>query len=258
MINTPAYKKLEQLADELRKTRKSLVVPIFIDETRSIDHYLVSEIYERLEEATKEEFSQDIDVILHSSGGDADNAYHLATMFQQYCRKGKLSMIIPRYAKSAATLLACGGDVIVMGAPSELGPIDPQVEDPVTGSWISLVSIYNTIDYLKTLEKGPLLDKLTERLPVMEIGDYQLQIKHVQELLEELLVKRMFRAYRYKEMKAKEIAEKLTTGYAYHGRTITLAEANKIGLKTEVLPRDQWFLVWKMYRIFEKEVLIEG
>lgn len=257
---TTVYEGLEKLSKELMRLRNSLVVPIFMDDTRSIDALLVSEIYDRLENVTTKQVPLNIDVIIHSGGGDADNAYHLATMFQDYCKGGgKLSMIIPRFAKSAATLLACGGDVIVMGMPSELGPIDPQVEDPTSGRWISTVSIYNTIDYLKTLERGPLLEEMTAKLPVMEIGDYQRQIRHIQELLKELLIKRMFRySGKYKETVTKAISEKLTTGYTYHGRTITLKEAKNIGLKIEQLPKVQWSLVWKMFRIFEKGVLLKG
>ena len=39
----------------------------------------------------------------------------------------KLTFIIPRWAKSAATLLVCGGDEILMTPVAELGPLDPQI-----------------------------------------------------------------------------------------------------------------------------------
>ena len=39
--------------------------------------------------------------------------------------------IVPLQAKSAATMLALGGDEIVMGLHSRLGPIDPQILIPV-------------------------------------------------------------------------------------------------------------------------------
>lgn len=247
--------ELRKCADKLKKKRGSVLVPFLMDETRSIDHYTVSEIYEHLEKTTKGEPCEKIDVLIHSGGGDADTAYHLATILQELC-KGKLTMIVPRYAKSGATLLACGGDVIAMGLPSELGPVEPQIQDPTSGRWIATSSIYHTIDYLKALPRCPLLEEMTKRLPVMEIGDHQRQIKHVYNDLKRLLVAGMFKGDKDREEKAHKVADKLTKGYEYHGKTITLREAREIGLKVEELPKDQWELVWRIFRIFEKEVLI--
>jgi hypothetical protein len=249
--NSRALEDMARELEELAKIRGTFILPILMDETRSISHYFVSEVYDRLLNSSIT--AKNIDVIIHSAGGDADAAYHLATILQEIC-EGKLTMIVPRYAKSAATLLACGGDVVVMDLPSELGPIDPQLEDPVTGRYISGSSVRNTIKYIQELS-GPLLKELCQRLPVIQIGDHESLVEHVEECLKELLCERMFKD---ETEKAKEIAEKLTTGYSYHGRAITLREAKKVGLKIETLPRDQWQKVWKVFRIFEKEVLVRG
>lgn len=250
-----ALKELLKHAGKLEKKRGSVLVPLLMDETRSIDHYSVSEIYEHLEKGIKGGACEKMDVILHSEGGDADCAYHLAIILQEMC-EGELTMIIPRYAKSAATMVACGGDVIAMGLPSELGPVDPQIQDPTSGRWISSSSIYNTIDYLKTLPACPLLQEMTKRLPVMEIGDHERQIKHVYNDLKRLLVARMFKGDEDKEKEAHEVADKLAKGYEYHGKAITLREAREMGLKVEELPEDQWKSVWRIFRIFEKEALL--
>lgn len=249
--NSRALEEMTRELDELTKIRGTFIVPILMDETRSISHYFVSEAYDRLLNSSIT--TKNIDVLIHSAGGDADAAYHLATILQEIC-EGKLTMIVPRYAKSAATLLACGGDVIIMDLPSELGPIDPQLEDPITGRYISGSSVRNTIKYIQELS-GPLLRELCQRLPVIQIGDHESLVKHIEECLEELLCERMFKG---EAEKAKKIAEKLTTGYSYHGRAITLREAKKIGLKIETLPREQWQKIWKIFRIFEKEVLVRG
>lgn len=148
--NKDMLQALREKVDELSAMRNSLVVPILMDETSVIDYYLVSEIYDKVSQALKEKERENIDVILHSGGGDADAAYHIALILQNLC-KGKLSMIVPRYAKSAATLLACGGDVIVMCLPSELGPIDPQVQDPTSGRWVSVSSVTSTIKIFRKI-----------------------------------------------------------------------------------------------------------
>src|SRR5260370_33334490 len=70
--------------------------------------------------------TEDLDLIIHSPGGDG----HAAEKFLDLCRKtctGALRVVVPLFAKSAATLMALGADEILMGETSELGPIDAQV-----------------------------------------------------------------------------------------------------------------------------------
>ncbi len=65
-----------------------------------------------------------LDLVLHSPGGDAQAAEsileYLRTQFDHIRAVGPLA------AMSAATMVALGADEIVMGAHSQLGPIDPQ------------------------------------------------------------------------------------------------------------------------------------
>ena len=69
---------------------------------------------------------ENLDLVVVSNGGDGSSAEKMLDLCRQYCT-GELRVIVPMYAKSAATLLALGGDEIVMGETSELGPIDAQV-----------------------------------------------------------------------------------------------------------------------------------
>lgn len=65
-----------------------------------------------------------LDLILHSPGGTAEAAEsiveYLRTRFED------VRVIVPIAAMSAATMIALAADRIVMGAHSQLGPIDPQ------------------------------------------------------------------------------------------------------------------------------------
>ena len=69
--------------------------------------------------------SERLDLILHSPGGSLEATEQLV----QYLRaKYKyIRAIIPQNAMSAATMLACACDEIVMGKHSAIGPIDPQM-----------------------------------------------------------------------------------------------------------------------------------
>lgn len=66
-----------------------------------------------------------LDLILHSPGGSPSAAEAMV----QYLRTrfDDIRVIVPHMAMSAATMLACASDLIVLGKHSFLGPIDPQL-----------------------------------------------------------------------------------------------------------------------------------
>jgi ATP-dependent protease ClpP protease subunit len=70
---------------------------------------------------------QDLDLLLHTGGGDIDAAEKLISMVRTKVGTATLRVVVPDYAKSAGTLIALGADLIVMSETSELGPIDPQI-----------------------------------------------------------------------------------------------------------------------------------
>lgn len=68
---------------------------------------------------------ESLDLLIHSPGGSLEAAEQIV----QYLRaKYKyIRAIIPQNAMSAATMLSCACDEIVMGKQSAIGPIDPQM-----------------------------------------------------------------------------------------------------------------------------------
>lgn len=69
----------------------------------------------------------DLDLMLHTGGGDIDAAEKLISMVRNTVGSGVLRVVVPDYAKSAGTLIVLGADCVVMSDSSELGPIDPQI-----------------------------------------------------------------------------------------------------------------------------------
>jgi ClpP class serine protease len=69
-----------------------------------------------------------LDLILHSPGGSLEAADQIV----QYLRRkyDNIRAIIPQNAMSAATMIACACDEIIMGKQSAIGPIDPQLTLP--------------------------------------------------------------------------------------------------------------------------------
>lgn len=67
-----------------------------------------------------------LDVLLHSPGGSPEAAEGIVSLLRS--RFAHLRFIVPHMAKSAATMICCAGDEILMDERSELGPIDPQMQ----------------------------------------------------------------------------------------------------------------------------------
>jgi ClpP class serine protease len=66
-------------------------------------------------------------LILNCPGGDALAAERIIRICRSYSKRG-FAVIIPKAAKSAATMVCLGADNIGMSSTSELGPIDPQIQ----------------------------------------------------------------------------------------------------------------------------------
>ena len=73
---------------------------------------------------------KDLVLILHSGGGFSLSAERIIDVCRNYCVQkndgSKFFVIIPKKAKSAATIVALGSDKVYLRDTAELGPVDPQ------------------------------------------------------------------------------------------------------------------------------------
>ena len=73
---------------------------------------------------------KDLILILHSNGGYSISAERIIDVCRNYCSQknngSKFIVIVPKKAKSAATIVALGSDKIYLRETAELGPVDPQ------------------------------------------------------------------------------------------------------------------------------------
>src|SRR4030043_45737 len=88
-------------------------------------------------------------LIINSPGGDGNVAEKMIVMCRQRFTKS-FKVIVPNFAKSAATMIALGTDKILMGYLAELGPIDPQVGNPLGG----LIPARSFVDGLEMIRRN--------------------------------------------------------------------------------------------------------
>lgn len=200
-------------------------------------------------------------VILESSGGDIDAAYNLAHLLRKYGDKG-LRFIIPRWAKSAATLLACSGKEILMTPVAELGPLDPQITttDPFEGrsEHFSPLHIESTLELIRNeYHNGhkELADGLMQRLQYpLTLGSFKKSLELSKQYMEKLLTSGMLKD---KPLEAAKVAERLTEGYAAHGFCINIEESRSIGLVVDEIPESYLPEVWNMRKLLREKRRLE-
>jgi len=87
-----------------------------------------------------------LDLILHSPGGSVESAEALVAYMRS--RFSHIRVIVPNLAMSAATMICCAADEIVLGKHSFLGPTDPQVilPTPLGTRFVPMQAILNQFD----------------------------------------------------------------------------------------------------------------
>src|SRR4051794_38722789 len=112
----------------------------WLDSETSIDGRTLTPVRRAIEDRVSEPRDEvAIDVWLESPGGDAHVAFKLALILRDAA--SSVRVVIPDYAKSAATLLTLAGDEIYMAPGAELGPLDAQM--PEEGSLMGAISALN-------------------------------------------------------------------------------------------------------------------
>jgi len=187
-----------------------------------------------------------LDLILHSPGGSfeaAEQIVHYLRSKYKYIRT-----IIPQNAMSAATMIACASDTILMGKHSAIGPIDPQITFP-TRSGHFTAPAQAILDEFEQAKEEVLANPGLAPLWVNKIKDYppgllnicqstiDLSIEKVADWLEQY----MFAGEERAKERSQEIAKWLGDAKIHktHGRPISAETARQHGLKVDDLESDQ-------------------
>lgn len=243
--------KIEQKMNRFQEIRGCLCFPFIGGKITSA---VVDDVFQDLRIKCKE-CNGHLDVIIDSGGGDINAAYNLSMFFRKY-GSTELNFFVPRWAKSAATLLVCSGDNIFMSPVAELGPLDPQITElnPLEQrlEQFSPLHIESTLDMIRQeFENGndKLAAGLIERLQFpLTLGGFIKAHEIAEQYLVKLLETRMF-LDNNKADKIKKIAKKLTKGYADHGFCINIDETKSLGLNVKDLEGEELDVVWEIRRL---------
>ena len=189
-----------------------------------------------------------LDLVLHSPGGSGEAAVQIVEYIRD--KYDTINAIVPQNAMSAATMIACACDKIIMGRHSALGPIDPQMlvsEDGKTFS-ASACAILEEIKNIKeeVIENPDTAPFWFKRLDKYDIGIIKKcndAIDFSKERVEEWLKKYMFNNNPNAAQKAKSVSKWLSKkgNHNSHGRPLNYQTLRSKDFDVELLEDDQRF-----------------
>jgi hypothetical protein len=199
---------------------------------------------------------QRVALLIDSPGGLARSAYEVAMLLRNHC--GGFVAIIPRHAKSAATLLTLGADAIIMNEHAELGPLDVQIWNPDREEQMSGLDEVQALERLQAFAM-----RATDHMMLMLIKRTKKKVNTLAPMVTEFVTKltqplfENIDVVRYTQMSrllkigeeygkrllqkvygggAEEIAKKLVEDYPEHGFPIYPDDARRLGLKVSCVP----------------------
>lgn len=237
------------LITSLEKKRKSKIFCLIQSEH---EHLCAPSLGMLMAERARFTGVETLDVLIHSPGGHIDIAYQTAKFLRQHCKT--LNVIVPLYAKSAATLLCLMADNIYMGEFAELGPLDVQIHDPFEKGQFpfSPLDEFKSMEFLREyasevvtyfshlivdLSGMSVKEAVHEAMPAViqmlsplythidpsKVGGYRRSLAVGEEYANRVLQQRGFRD-------PKTLTERLVWGYPSHDFVIDFDEVQSMGL----------------------------
>jgi hypothetical protein len=254
---------VSDLLRELATLRQSPVLCLYHDQSagEELDDRCLQQV---LDVAPQLEQSDKLSIMIDSPGGDIESAYRIVKFLRQFAEN--VEVLVPNWAKSAATFVCLSADSIHMGPNGELGPLDPQTVDP-TGKArrISALETFKGMEHLRnysleTLDAivillvrrsgmdipyalehagslfSSIVTPLYQQIDPHELGEFGRYLA-----VSEEYAMRVMQRWSYKdrdEQALKQIVSTLVWDYPTHGFVIDLHEARKLGLNAVALDKE--------------------
>jgi hypothetical protein len=196
--------------------------------------------------------NKQVDVLVHSTGGDALAAWKLMSLLRE--RFDKVGVLVPFVAFSAATIFALGADEIVMHPHASLGPIDPQINMPQPDGSIRRFGYEDVGAFLRFLSAevkiteqahtSAVIEKLFSVVDPVNVGAAKRASELSSAIGERLLLMHMMGEDR---TKAHQIAENLNKSFFAHGDAVSRRRAKELHLKIAKDDTQLEKLIWEAY-----------
>jgi Serine dehydrogenase proteinase len=195
---------------------------------------------------------KDLHLLLNTLGGDGETAVRLVRSAQARCRE--LTVIVPNEAKSAGTILLMGAYRIVLGPTSDLGPVDPQFQNP---QGPGLYSAKDLIAAVEAAEASISSEPNTYPLHVSLLADFtgvmaqqaRSALDRTNDLVKEALRSNPDRSEEEVKRLAESLQETLVKVPREHSAVFGARDAERAGLPILVAdPRgEQWQVIWRLW-----------
>lgn len=212
-----AIQRLKRVEELRGRSVIALIAPDFPIMPEVVQAF--NQILRRMPEVEK------LDLLLESSGGDVDSAVKIARLCFNYT--DDFEVLVPFYAKSAASLLALYGNTLVMTRASELGPVDPQVRPPgVRDHWVPAHSVDEAVKFIGEVREPIVKAALVEKLDPYIIGAY----RNAQEVSKQYLLEALTH---HPHARQEEVINVFTHQLRSHGYPIDRERCRQLGLNVE-------------------------
>jgi hypothetical protein len=231
----------------------------------SINAFDLDQIYEALMDLDSAKY-KNVVLILLSQGGEIEPAYQISKLCKTFARQYKFLVVVPRQAKSAATLIALGADEIHIGPLGQLGPIDPQIGGlPALGVSQALQTIASLVQqYPKSADM--FAQYLRMAVKVEHIGYSDRVTASAVQYAERLLASKPHLAARIPE-----IAKHLVYAYKDHSFVIDAEESQRLlgtefvkmwsaleGVAEQIYSHFDWANLWLPSSPKKKRLVVTG
>jgi len=211
------------------RNHRPLLVMYYADGYGNMTDQDVRETYEELRRPgwTRNQPVEELDVLIHTYGGNPVAAYRIAQVIRDFARK--VVFLVPENAYSAGTLLCLAGDEIRLGDYAGLSPIDITVRAPtsIPSEEIQLLNIDYFINFTtqckrvieqmlkqeglqcQSMVESPLLEKMVDQIGALTIGKYFRERIITGHYAQELLDNYMFANERNREGLRNEVIRRL-------------------------------------------------
>lgn len=215
---------------------------------------------------SKMDYGKGLDLIINSPGGLPLAAERIINVCRSY--SSNFQVIIPKMAKSAATMIAFGADEILMGETAELGPIDPQIvytdqrgQAVIRSAYAITNGVEKILGSISTTSGR--IEGLLSLLPPID-QPFLEEVKRSQKLSEDIATKWLakttfsglpeYEKIENTEEKKEWIKKRIELfinpkATSSHGRPITYKSAKEAGLKVSKIKKEDslWSLLLKIY-----------